>query len=522
MSKAVVYARYSSHSQTEQSIEGQVKVCREYAERQDIVIIDYYIDEAFSGTSDNRPAFQKMLKDAARRQFEYVLVYQLDRFARNRYDSANAKATLKKYGVRVLSAKENISDDASGILMESVLEGMAEYYSAELSQKIRRGMEINAEKGLAIGGQIILGYKVVDKKFVIDPGEAEIVRKIFEMYLNKSTMAEIIRYLNAQGVKTSMGNPYNKNSIRRILQNKKYKGVYTFRGEETPDGMPRIIDDDTFEAAQIMLEKNKKAPARAKAKDEEYILSAKLFCGHCESGMIGISGTSKTGKIHQYYICVGQRRHSGCQKSTVQKQYIEDLVVNEVRSILTPENIDKIARKAVELAEKERNTDTLKRLHRLLRENETATDNLIKALEAGKAVDIIAAQIEKRQKEHKQLEAQIAKEEINFPVVTVPQVKFFLEQFRCGDINDIKYRQSLIDVFVSKIYLFDTDGGKNKKLTIICNTGDSQLSELTLNDLEGSYKGHMVEMGGVEPPSESALTGTSPGADGYLNSLSRS
>lgn len=141
------------------------------------------------------------------------------------------------------------------------------------------------------------------------------------------------------------------------------------------------------------------------------------------------------------------------------------------------------------MAESERNTETLKRLRRLLAENEQATANLLKALETGKAADIITAQLEKRQQEHDQLSAEIAKEEISYPVVTLPQVKFFLEQFRKGNINDLKYRQSLIDVFVHKIYLFDTDGGKNKKLTILCLTGDSQLSEITLDDLESSSKG---------------------------------
>ena len=519
MSIAVIYARFSSHNQTEQSIEGQVKVCQEYASRTGLTIAETYIDRAVSGTTDQRPDFQRMLRDATKRQFQYVLVYQLDRFARNRYDSATNKAYLKKYGIRVLSAKENISDDASGILMESILEGMAEYYSAELSQKIRRGMALNAEKHLAIGGQKCLGYKVVDKQFVVDPAEAQIVRKIFELYLNRATMADIIRYLNSQGVKTSYGNEFNKNSIRRILTNKRYIGVYSYRGEEYPGGMPRIVDDNTFQEAQVMLEKNKKAPARAKAIEDQYLLTTKLFCGHCESAMVGVSGTSKTGKIHQYYYCTNQRRGGGCTKKSVQKAYIEDLVVNAVRGILTPENIDKIARKAVEMAESERNTETLKRLRRLLAENEQATANLLKALETGKAADIITAQLEKRQQEHNQLSAEIAKEEISYPVVTLPQVKFFLEQFRKGNINDLKYRQSLIDVFVHKIYLFDTDGDKNKKLTILCLTGDSQLSEISLDDLESSSKGLLVEAGRVELPSENTSMGTSPGADGYCGSL---
>ena len=182
--KAVIYARFSSHAQTEQSIEGQLRECYDFAKRNDITIIAEYIDRALTGTSDKRPQFLKMIDDSKKKHFEYVLVYQLDRFARNRYDSANYKAKLKKNGVRVLSAKENISDDASGILIEGVLESMAEYYSAELSQKTKRGVKESLLKGHFIGGYTLLGYNIVNKKWVINPEEAEIVRDVFNRYRN--------------------------------------------------------------------------------------------------------------------------------------------------------------------------------------------------------------------------------------------------------------------------------------------------------------------------------------------------
>ena len=146
-SKVVIYARFSSHSQTEQSIEGQLRECYEFAKRNDYVVVNEYIDRAISGMTDNRPAFLQMIEDSKKKEFEYVLVYQLDRFARSRYDSANYKAKLKKNGVRVLSARENISDDASGVLMESVLEGITEYYSKELGQKVKRGINESLIKG---------------------------------------------------------------------------------------------------------------------------------------------------------------------------------------------------------------------------------------------------------------------------------------------------------------------------------------------------------------------------------------
>ena len=168
---AVLYARFSSHSQNEQSIEGQLKACYEFAQREGYIVVGEYIDRALSGKTDNRPQFQKMIADSAKRHFEIIIVYQLDRFSRNRYDSATNKAKLKKNGVRVLSARENITDDASGVLIEGVLESMAEYYSAELSQKIQRGMNLNAEKCLATGSNqpnIIFGEKFLNQRVSLD------------------------------------------------------------------------------------------------------------------------------------------------------------------------------------------------------------------------------------------------------------------------------------------------------------------------------------------------------------------
>ena len=462
----VFYGRYSDSGQSEQSIEGQRKVCHEYAERNGYKIIGEYIDRALTGTSDSRPEFLRMIADSAKRQFKGVLVYQLDRFARNRYDSATYKAKLKKNGVKVLSARENISDDASGVLMEAVLEGMAEYFSAELSQKIKRGMTLTAQKCEFTGSGVPLGYKIIDKKFAIDEEAAPIVKRIFEMYLAGNTMADIIRYLNENGVKTSKGNAYNKSSIRRILTNDKYLGIYKYADVVIPDGVPRIIDDVTFEEAQILLEKNKKAPARAKAIDENYLLTTKIFCGHCNCAMTGVCGTSSTGKIHQYYCCVTQRRKGGCKKKAEQKIYIEDKVVNEVLAILTDDYIDTIARKIADLSAKEAYTDTVTRLNRLLKENAEATANLVKAIETGKAVDVLSAQIEKRQTERADLEAQLAQEKLMQPILTYEDVKFFFDKFKDGDVNDITFRMALIDTFINRIDVFD---GEDSRLEIFCN-----------------------------------------------------
>ena len=277
----VIYARYSSDRQTEQSIEGQLKECYAYAKNNGYTVLCEYIDRAISGTTDHRPEFQRMIEDSKNKHFQGVLVYQLDRFARNRYDSATYKAILKKNGVRIISARENISEDASGILMEAVLEGIAEYYSVELSQKIKRGLDINAEHGYVTGGGVALGYKTeaiettnkgTKKKFVVDDKTAPTVKRIFEMYADENkTMTQISQCLNEQGIKTSKGAAFNKNSLRVMLQNKRYIGILTYMGKEYPGKIPRIIDDDLFERVQQALTKNKKAPAKNKAVGDGFV-----------------------------------------------------------------------------------------------------------------------------------------------------------------------------------------------------------------------------------------------------------
>ena len=171
---AVIYARYSSERQTEQSIEGQIRYCTQYADQHGYKIVDTYIDRAISGTSDNRPQFQKMISDSAKGQFRYIIVWKLDRFARNRYDSAIYKNKLKNNNVKVLSATEGIGEGDESIILEAVLEAMAETYSRQLSQNVRRGLKESALKCKSTGGTIPLGYKIDGGNLVIDEKTAPI------------------------------------------------------------------------------------------------------------------------------------------------------------------------------------------------------------------------------------------------------------------------------------------------------------------------------------------------------------
>ena len=335
----VIYARYSSDNQREESIEGQIRECMEFAERQGITVIGNYIDRALSAKTDDRPDFQRMIKDSAKRLFDVVIVWKLDRFSRNRYDSAYYKMLLKKSGVKVISAKENISDRPEGILLESMLEGYAEFYSAELSEKILRGLTENALKCKYNGGALPLGY-TTDKEqhYAINATTAPVVQEIFALYADGVTVKEICDMMNERGIRTQYNNPFNKNSLHRMLKNRRYIGEYIYRDTVIPGGIPAIIPVELFDRVQERLEKNKKAPAREKA-EVNYLLTTKLYCGKCGAFMVGESGTSRTGVVHYYYKCVNAKRGKTCDKKTVQKDWIESFVVDYTMKTTLADNV---------------------------------------------------------------------------------------------------------------------------------------------------------------------------------------
>ena len=483
MKNAVIYARFSSHAQNEQSIEGQLAECRAFAERNNLRIVREYIDRALTGTTDKRPDFLQMIEDSKRKGFQFVIVYQLDRFARNRYDSATYKAKLKKNGVRVLSAKENITDDASGILIEGVLESMAEYYSAELSQKIKRGISISASKCKYFGGSVPLGYKVDEQKnFVINEEVAPLVKTMFEMLVGGNTYADIIRYLNERGIKTSRGGKWNKSSFHRIFSNRRYLGKYIYHGEEIDGGMPRLIDDELFAEAQKVLARYAAAPSRGKAK-VEYLLSDKLICGHCGNKMTGISSTSKNKTTHHYYKCAGNNKGI-CKKRTIRKQFIEDEVIDAIvgeHGVLTDEFIDLVAAETYLLIQAEQNDTEIKRLENLVAENQKAINNLMQVLMLGKIADTILSQIEKLENENKELQDTIATEKAMQINYNYADIRKWLLHFRALDYSETKSRKALIDTFIYKVILYDD------KMKILFHLKGGQQGELLLNLIFPDY-----------------------------------
>lgn len=468
----VIYARYSSHKQGEQSIEGQIHVCKEYAKREGLNIIGEYVDRALTGKTDNRPEFQRMIRDSAKGQFEGVLIYKLDRFARNRYDSATYKAKLKKNGVRVISATESISENPEGIILESLLEGMAEYYSAELRQKVKRGMRESALKCKTNGVATPFGYKVVDQHFEIDEITAPAVKQIFELYVGGVPVTDIVHMLNTKGYKTTTGGTFNKGSLHRMLVNEKYIGIYKYDDVIVPGGIPAIIGKELFDKARARAEANKRTMAKNKAKIE-YLLTPKLHCGYCKMLMTGESGKGKQGNIYHYYKCFGRKQKNGCEKANVRKTELEDLVIDAIMNIvLQPDVIERIAHNAAAINESERANNTeLSRLNAALKDIEKSISNIMKAIEDGLFSPTMTARLKELEDQQQELKNELVLAECAQIDISERDIVYLLNNLADGDKMDIKFRKRLIETFISSIYLYDD------KMLIIYNYTNEAGSE---------------------------------------------
>lgn len=428
--KAVIYARYSSDNQREASIEGQIRECTAFAEKNGITVLRHYIDRAISAKTDNRPEFQNMIKDSNKKLFDMIIVWKLDRFARNRYDSARYKAQLKKNGVKVVSATEVISDGAEGIILESMLEGFAEYYSVDLSEKVVRGMTDNALKCMFNGGTLPMGYVIdAEQHFQIDPVTAPYILDAFKQYDEGTTMKQIRDWLNEQGMKNTRGNPLTYNSVQHLL-----------------------------------------------------------FCGYCGAYLCGESGTSRTGVVHHYYKCVSvKKKRKECHKKPVKKGWIEDLVVSEtMKMIMDDDAIEAIVSMLMELQEQDNTNIPL--YERQLQETNTKIRNLINAIQQGVLTKSTKESLEELEAAKEELETRLANEQLSKPPkISAEFMTFWLHRFRKLDVTKQSHQKMLIDTFINAIYLYDD------KMLITFNYKDgtkkitfSEIQEASKRDASGS------------------------------------
>ena len=458
MKTAVIYARYSCDNQSEQSIEGQLRVCQDYAKANNILILDTYIDRAMTGTNDNRADFQRMIKDSARKEWNYVLVYKLDRFSRDKYATAIHKKTLKDNGVKVLSAMENIPDTPEGIILESLLEGMNQYYSAELSQKVKRGMKETRLKGLYQGGTLPYGYKLDGRKVIIDEYQAKNVLFMYEQYSKGVFVCDIIKALTEKGI-LHKGKPFAKNTVYGILSNEKYSGTYK-KGDEIVDNIyPQIVHTELFEIVRQKVNANKYGKACVKT---VFLLKNKVKCGYCGERINAESGTAKNGTKKYYYKCNGRKnRKNDCKKTAIRKDILEQFVVNAIVEQLSEskyiENIvASVMQKQDELIKVNSNLTILEKEQK---QNETAINNIMTAIEHG----IFTATTSKRLKEletrQEDLERLITIERSKTAMrVTEKQVReFYKEALKSEPLL-------LINYYVKEIVLRDDE------ITIIYNS----------------------------------------------------
>lgn len=398
MKRAVFYGRYSSDRQTEQSIEGQRRVCEEFAKAEGILIVGEYIDRATSGTStDHREQFQRMISDSKNSDWDYVLVYKLDRFARNRYDSAVCKQKLKRNGVKVLSATERITDSPEGILIEGLLESMDEYFSRELSRKCKRGIRETIIKGYNFT-KPPFGYKKIDHKFVIDEEAAHVVREIFDLYNYGDNLQAIANKINAKGYRTSRGNLFQRYAIRDILHNDKYTGTHYITDFDEPETCPPIITRGVFDLAQERLHKSAHNARNSKT-DHVFALTGIIECGECGSAVVGTS----TQRKYFYYTCISRRckSHPNPHALNVNADKVESAVLVGIQEYFTADRIEDLSNQLYELYVSELNAqqpDHEKRLADVERQIQGAVTALIACPES-KALQDRLTELEQQKRE---------------------------------------------------------------------------------------------------------------------------
>ena len=461
----------------------------EFAEKNGITVIGNYIDRALSAKTDNRPEFQKMIKDSYRKVFDTIIVWKVDRFARNRYDSAHYKNILKKSGVKVISAKEHIGEGSEGIILEAMLEGYAEYYSVELAEKINRGLTENALKGKLNGGTIPLGYRLTKEQTLeINEETAPIVLEIFVRYNDGEKIKSIEKDLALRELTNNYGGPITYNRIHYLLKNRRYLGEYRFRDIVHKNAFPAIVPEDLFNSVQKKLEKNKIAPARHKA-EGDYILTTKLRCGKCGAYMVGESGKSMTGAIHRYYKCANTKKKRLCNKKAVKKGWIEDIVVNyTMKKIMDDELVDYLADRILYLLSQE-NTK-IPQLKEKLKEVNGYIDNLLNAIQQGLFNASAKQRLDDLEAEKAVIETAIYTEQLERPEITKEHIVYFITKFRTINVNDSESRKRLIDSFVNVIYLYDD------KLVITFNYKDGT-KEATFEEIEEELSS---DIKGVTPP----------------------
>jgi len=366
--RVVIYARVSSERQdVDLSISAQLKALRDYAARNSYRVVTEFVDEAESGRSIDRPGFKQMIVAARQKPapFEAILVWKLSRFARNREGSIIYKSLLRKQGIQVISINELVEDTPAGRLLEGIIEVIDEFYSANLSQDVLRGMKENAGRGFRNGGRAPYGYirvKVQDgtksrTKLEPDPKTAPIAQRVFRECLEGKGLKAIARGLNADGIASSMGKKWGATSVEKILHNEAYTGALVWGKRprthnraknrlpslRMESAWPAIVNETTFAQAQAILIARAPMVTHPREIDSPYLLSGIMRCGKCGAAMVGHRG----GYRYRYYMCGNARRKGRevCPSPILRKDEVEGFVIDRIKGyILTEENLEELVK----------------------------------------------------------------------------------------------------------------------------------------------------------------------------------
>ena len=503
VAKAVVYARFSSDNQRDESIDAQLRAIEEYANKNDIKIVNKFIDRAKSATSDKRPAFQEMIKycEADNTGISMVIVHKLDRFSRDKYDSAMYKQKLKVKGIRVVSVLENLDNSPESLILESVIEGMAQYYSANLAREVAKGQKENALKALHNGGDAPLGYDVAfDKTYLVNEEEAQAVKIIFDMYVNGYSYSNIIDKLNDLGYKTKRGNKFGKNSLHGILSNEKYTGVYVFNKTQrkgvngkrnghkqksddeiikVEGGMPQIIDREVFLQAQEMMQKRKKAPGSHKA-TTLYLLTGLIRCGECGHAMQGNRRKDKYGNDYISYRCGCRKQKRDCKNKEIKRDYLEEFVLTELEKHVLNDEAIPVLSKALNERLKTKSNDNhemLTNLRNKLEKVNKEIENILNAIMSGIVNNVLKNKLDELEKVKLNLELKINElsvesDDVVSVDITEDQIRSMFGKFKdfvltrnlpeckkfIGDyIKEVIVYKDHIEVVFNVVFSFDDD-----------------------------------------------------------------
>lgn len=487
----------------DESIDAQIRAIEEYADKNDIKIVNKFIDRAKSATSDKRPAFQEMIKycEADNTGISMVIVHKLDRFSRDKYDSAMYKQKLKVKGIRVVSVLENLDNSPESLILESVIEGMAQYYSANLAREVAKGQKENALKALHNGGDAPLGYDVAfDKTYLVNEEEAQAVKIIFDMYVNGYSYSNIIDKLNDLGYKTKRGNKFGKNSLHGILSNEKYTGVYVFNKTQrkgvngkrnghkqksddeiikVEGGMPQIIDREVFLQAQEMMQKRKKAPGSHKA-TTLYLLTGLIRCGECGHAMQGNRRKDKYGNDYISYRCGCRKQKRDCKNKEIKRDYLEEFVLTELEKHVLNDEAIPVLSKALNERLKTKSNDNhemLTNLRNKLEKVNKEIENILNAIMSGIVNNVLKNKLDELEKVKLNLELKINElsvesDDVVSVDITEDQIRSMFGKFKdfvltrnlpeckefIGDyIKEVIVYKDHIEVVFNVVFSFDDD-----------------------------------------------------------------